>query len=176
MLRRIRLIAVIPGALITLALLWPFLAFTGLVLDPLFAELTGTAPVNGVTSVTMREERLDGILSGFSFVSALLLASFIGGLLTGGLASSFSGFNGATSAAMIPAGAFARLMIVMIPSIFEPINNPGDVYTRSENLGNMAAMSVAFCVLLPILILAGYLGGGIGDRLLRFSRSRQHAG
>ena len=52
-----------------------------------------------------------------------------------------------------------------MPWIWEPISNPGEDYTRSENLGNLLELSVVFCVVSPFAALAGFLSGRSGGRL-----------
>ena len=53
----------------------------------------------------------------------------------------------------------------MVRWIWEPISNPGEVYTRSENLGDLLMLSAIFCAVIPLVALASYLGAEAGERL-----------
>ena len=52
-----------------------------------------------------------------------------------------------------------------MPWTWEPTSNPAAVYTRSEDRNNLLELSVVLCVVLPFVILAGYLEGKLGGRL-----------
>ena len=58
----------------------------------------------------------------------------------------------------------------LVPWIWGPISNPGEVYTRSENVGNLIVVSVVFCGILPFIALAGFFEGRLGRRLRPPSR------
>ncbi len=66
--------------------------------------------------------------------------------------------NGAVSAALTALGGFAWFLGSVVRWIWEPISNPGEVYTRSENLGDLLALSAIFCAVLPFVALVRYLG------------------
>ncbi|HEX6708719.1 MAG TPA: hypothetical protein VF068_00180 [Rubrobacter sp.] len=78
------------------------------------------------------------------------------------MAAASPGPNGAVSAALTAIGAFAWLVAPLVPSMWEPISNPGKVYTVSENLGTLIALTTMFCAVLPLVVLSGYLGARAG--------------
>ena len=61
----------------------------------------------------------------------------------------------------------------LVPSIWEPINNPGEIYTVSDNLGNLLTLTAMFCAVLPFVVLAGYLGAKLGGCLRNGPRDRR---
>lgn len=93
----------------------------------------------------------------------MLLAVFLGVLLAGRIAPSSPESNGAASAG-VGAIIFACVVGPLVPWIWEPISNPGEVYARAENLNNSMVFGVGFCVVLPFVVLSGYLGGCIHGR------------
>ena len=94
----------------------------------------------------------------------LLAAFFAGSIVVGRLVATSPGLNGSVCAALVSGGGFACLAGPLIPWVWRPISNPGEVYTRSENLGNLIEVSVVFCGAFPLIVLAGYLGGRFGGR------------
>lgn len=147
------------AAAVPLALLFTFLVFSAVDLrlyEVLIAEGSGT---------TAREQALFDALSGASHLAAVLLAFFLGGLLAGRIVPSFSGLNGAVSAGLGAAAIFAYVVGPSVPWIWEPISNPGEVYTRAENLNSLMVFGVVFCVVLPFIVISGYLGGLLGGRI-----------
>lgn len=89
----------------------------------------------------------------------------------GMLVSAFSGLNGALSAAVTALGGFAFWVGPVIPPvitwIWETISNPGEVYTRADTLSKLVELSAVFCAVLPLFVLAGYVGGKVGALLRR---------
>ena len=114
---------------------------------------------------TAREQALFDALSGASHLVAALLASFLGGLLVGRVIAASPGTNGAVGAAVAGVSVFAWFVGPLVSWIWEPISNPGESYTRSDNVGTLLVVSVVFCGILPFIVLAGYLGGKLGGRL-----------
>jgi hypothetical protein len=49
--------------------------------------------------------------------------------------------------------------------MWEPISNPGEVYTVSDNVGTLLTLIAMFCAVLPFVVLAGFLGARLGGRL-----------
>ena len=161
MLRRIRWVGLVVGiaAMFLFTLLLNYSVFVMIhpyLYDTYIAEGAG---------VTAREDALFNALTGLSNLIATLLAFLLGGLVVGVLASAFAGLNGALSAAVAAFGGFALLVGPIVPWIWEPISNPGEVYTRADNLNNLLELSVIFCAVLPFVVLAGYVGGRLGARL-----------
>ena len=155
--RRVRLVSIIVGVVATCAVFWLLFLVVGL---PLFPNLypEGAIPTGFAWYVHVVRATLPPL-------GSLLLTFFLGGLASGGMASSSPGLNGASSVAVAAFGGFAWFVGPLVPWIWEPISNPGEVFTRSENVGNLIVLSVVFCAVLPFVILAGYLGGRLGGRL-----------
>ena len=128
--------------------------------DAFIAEGAGT---------TAREQATFDGISDASHLAAVLLAPFLGGLLVGRVIAASPGTNAAVGAAVGAAvaavGIFAVVMGPLVPWIWEPISNPGEAYTRSENVGNLFVVSAVFCGILPFIALAGFFGGRLGQRL-----------
>lgn len=161
---RIRWAGVALGAATTGVLAGTLLAFISLVLEPYLGTIIGTAPADGGTSVTVTEERVHGLLVGTSVVLAVLLAFFVGGLVAGRFAPLRAGLNGAVMGALIVVVPLAGLLVGIVTSALEPIENPGDVSARSENLRMLVAALVVCSGISPVFVLAGFLGGRIGRR------------
>jgi hypothetical protein len=171
MLRRIWWVGIGTGVVATCVAFWLLFFVVSL---PLFPNLypegvelpTGLAWYVHVLSATLPP------------LASWLLTFAVGGLVAGVLVSAFSGLNGALSAAVTALGGFAWFVgpaiASTIPWIWEPISNPGEVYTRAEALGELIEVSVVFCAVLPLFVMAGYVGGRVGP-LLR-SRVNQHRG
>ena len=81
----------------------------------------------------------------------------------GGVATASPGPTGAVSAALTAICAFAWSVAPLVPSMWEPTSNPGEVY--SENLGTLIALTTMFCAVLPLVVLSGYLSMRVGGRL-----------
>lgn len=140
------------------------LAFVGLVLGPQLSVLTGTEPINGVTSVTVTEERIYGLLVSVSVILAVLLSFFVGGLIAGRFALSYAGFNGAATGIIVAVVPLLWLLI-SIASVLGLVGGGGDIQGRSENLGMLGAAIVVYFILSPVVVLVGFWGGRIGGRL-----------
>jgi hypothetical protein len=95
----------------------------------------------------------------------VLIAFFLDGLLVGLVIAVYAGTNAAISAVLVAVGVFAWFLGPLVPWIWEPISNPGEVYTRSEYIGNLIEASVGFFLVFPFIALAGYFGGKLGARL-----------
>jgi hypothetical protein len=68
------------------------------------------------------------------------------------------------SAALTAFGGFAWFVGPVVPWIWEPINNPGEPYSRSENLDDVLVLGAIFCAALPLVVLASYLNAKAGER------------
>lgn len=154
----------ILGAVTTVALGAMLLAFVSLVLDPFLISITSTGQVNGVTSVTVTQERVRGFLLLVSVISAVFLALLVGGSVAGRLAATHAGLNGIVVGIVLVAVPLVWLLGSLAFVFLEPITNPGDVYTQSENLRMLGVALVVYCVVSPVFILASFLGGRIGGR------------
>ena len=166
MLQRLKWVGVFLGTAVTTLLALGLNIFVFSVVDSrlyraFIAEGAGT---------TAREQALFDGLSGASHLAAVLLAPFLGGLLVGRVIAASPGTNAAVGAAVAAVGVFAWFVGPYVPWIWEPISNPGEDYTLSENIDNLIVVSVVFCGILPFIVLAGFLGGKLGSRL-RTSRA-----
>lgn len=155
--KRIRWASIIVGVVATSATFWLLFLVVGL---PLFPNLypegaipTGTAWYVHVVRATLPP------------LASLLLTFFLGGLVSGGVTSVSWEFYGALSVAVTAFGGFAWFVGPLVPWIWEPISNPGEVFTWSDNVGNLIVLSVMFCAVFPFIVFAGYLGGRLGGRL-----------
>lgn len=147
------------AATVALALglnLFVFAVVDSLLYDTFIAEGAGT---------TAREQALFDGLSGASHLAAVLLAPFLGGLVVGRVIAASPGTDAAVGATVAAVGVFAVVAGPLVPWIWEPISNPGEAYTRSENVGNLIVVSVVFCGVLPFIALTGFFGGRLGRRL-----------
>jgi hypothetical protein len=151
-------VAVGAGVLATCVAFWLLFIVVGL---PLFTNLypegvvlpTGLAWYVHVVSATLPP------------LASWLAAFAVGGLVVGVAAHAFSGLNGALSAAVTALGGFAWWVWGLIPWVFLTPSNPGQAYTRAENVGDLIFFIVVFCVLFPFVVLAGCIGGRLGGRL-----------
>ena len=99
-------------------------------------------------------------------LSALLAACLLGGVVAGTLSPSAPGANGATAAAFgALAGSSWRLLAVLpffaLPSMVSFVNP----VTRDVEAGTLAFWAIASMAYYLLALLAGYLGGRLGDRL-----------
>jgi hypothetical protein len=162
MLRHIRWMGVGAGVVATCVAFWLLFLVVG---QPLFPNLypegvelpTGLAWYVHVVSATLPP------------LASWLLAFAVGGLAVGVLESAFQGLNAALSAAITALGGFAWWVGPVIPPVitwtWEPISNPGEVYTRADTISKLLEVSVVFCAVLSLFILAGYVGGRVGALL-----------
>jgi hypothetical protein len=105
------------------------------------------------------------ILGALRVLLSLFGIFFLGSILTGAVVSAFPGLNGVLSAAATHLGTFVWYAGGLVPWLFVTPSNPGEAYTRDENVGTLLVVAVAFCAVFPIVVLAGYLGGRLGWRL-----------
>ena len=166
---RIRWLGVVVGVAATCVAFWMLFFAMGLPLLPTYlsegVELpTGLAWYAHVVSVTVPP------------LASWLLAFALGGLVVGVVVPAFSGLNGALGAATTLFGGFAWFvgpaLVSAVPWLWEPVSNPGEIYTRADTLSKLIEISVVFCAVFPLIVLAGYVGGRVGT-LLR-GRFNQH--
>lgn len=162
--RRLRLVGVVAGIVAT------YVAnrlLSLIVRVPFFPNLypEGVIPTGFAWYVHVASATIPSLMVLFS-------TFFLGGMASGGVASASPGTNGAVGAALIAFGVFIWTVAPLVPSMWEPISNPGEVYTVSENLGNLLTLTIMFCAVLPLVVLAGYLGARLGGRLRNGLRGR----
>lgn len=156
--RRISWIAVIVGTVVALVA-----GRLTLVAMPDFYAMIAYQEGRGGTVVlsTERQMRAD-------FVQVLVLAIswslayFLGGLVAGRMASSSGGLNGMLTALLGALVGVAWFMWDVLPLVVSASLEP---LSRSEDLGNMLVLTMVFAVLLPITVLAAYIGGKLGGSL-----------
>ena len=155
--RRLGLVGVVAGVVATSVVFWLLFFIVGL---PLFPNLypEGVIPTGFAWYIHVVVATIPPLVS-------LLLTFFLGGLAAGGVASASPGPNGAVSAALTAFGGFTWFVAPLVPSMWEPISNPGEVYTVSENLGNLLTLTTMFCAVLPLVVLAGYVGACVMGRV-----------
>ena len=154
----------ILGAATTVSLAGTLLTLIGLVLDPYVRTITGTAPVDGVTSVSVVEERIHGIILGLSAFSAVLLAFFFGALLAGRFFPFHAGLNGIVMGTSIVAVPLAFLLGSIVFVLLEPTRNLDDAYIQSENLRMLTVAFIVLSLISPVAVLTGFWGGRVGER------------
>lgn len=169
MLWRIQWLGVFGGIMATCVAFWLLFFVVGLpllpTLDPEGVELpTGLAWFAHVVSATLPP------------LASWLLVFAMGGLVVGVIVPAFPGLNAALSAATTLFGGFAWFVgpavVSTVPWLWQPISNPGEVYTRADTISKLLEISVVFCAVFPLIVLAGYLGSRAGT-LLR-GRLNQH--
>jgi hypothetical protein len=95
----------------------------------------------------------------------LPLGVFLGGFVVGGVVRwPPPGLHGALSGALVAAVALAWSSASTIAILMDPVSD-----TPLDDAERFLVLAVGLCVLSPIAILAGYLGGKLGG-LLRRSR------
>jgi hypothetical protein len=153
-LRRLGLVSVVAGVVATSVAFWLIRVVVGL---PLFPNLypEGAIPTGFAWYIHV-------VLFTFPPLASLLLSFFLGGLAAGGVASATPGSNGAVSAALTGFGGFTWFVMPLLPLLWEPSGNHGEVYVLNEGLGTLIAASVTFCAVLPLVVLSGYLGARVG--------------
>ncbi len=105
------------------------------------------------------------ILGALRVLLSLFAIFFLGSVVTGAVVSAYPGLNGVVSAVATQMGTFLWYAGGLIPWIFVAPTNPGEAYTRDENVGTLLLVAVAFCAVFPVVVLAGYLGGRLGSHL-----------
>lgn len=108
-------------------------------------------------------------------LACLLLACFAAGLVAGRLAHGSPGINGALGTVLGFFGGFVWFVWGLVPWVFVKPSNPGEVFTRSDNVGTLVFLTTVFCIVLPLVALGGFFGGRLGRRLQRAERARDHA-
>lgn len=122
--------------------------------------------------VSRTEELLRGVSSGLFHLTAALFAAFCGGVVAGGSDRAYPGVRGAASAMTAALAVLLLLAAPLLLWMWDPVENPGEAYTRSETLSNLLVVGVVLCVVSPFAVLAGYLGGRFGRSFLRLVADR----
>ncbi len=156
MLGRFRPLGVIVGIVATFSLVVGMGLFLGLLIPPSFPE-------GGVPTGFERYRFI--ILGALRVLLSLFAIFFLGSVVTGAVVSAHPGLHEVISSLSTQMGTFLWYAGGLIPWIFVTPSNPGEAYTRDENVGTLLVVAVAFCVVVPIVALAGYLGGRFGGRL-----------
>jgi hypothetical protein len=154
--RGFRPLGVIVGVVATFSLVMGLGLYLGLLIPPSFPE--GAIP-------TGFEWYRFVILGALRVLLSLFAIFFVGSAVAGAVVSAYPGLNGVVSSAATHVGTFLWYAGGLIPWIFVTPSNPGEAYTRDENVGTLLVVAVAFCAVVPIVVLAGYLGGRLGGRL-----------
>jgi hypothetical protein len=165
--RRLRLPSVIAGATITVLLLFLILVFGS-------RFFPNPAP-EGVLLVGPAHQ-LRVAASVLVPLACLLLACLAGGFVAGRLAPDSPGVNGAVGTALGCLGGFVWFVWGLVPSVFVRPSNPGEVFTRSDNVGTLIFLTGAFCIAMPFVALGGFFGGRLGGRPRRRLGARRDQG
>ena len=163
-LRNVRVADVAAGVVVTTLLI---MLLETLVLPPInlyLYDLFAVERAGGAVSFTGRAWNSYMVLSTSLMLGALPVSFFVGGVSAGVMARSRPGFSGLASAIAVVVIGFVWLLATALPGLMDPISNPGEVYTRSENLQMLFLWGTAFCAVSPFALLAGYLGGKVGGR------------
>jgi hypothetical protein len=153
--RRSRLVSIIVGAATTLLFLFLVLVFGSRFFpNPMPEGVLLAGPAHYLRVATSVLVSLTCVVS----------VCFIGGYVAGWLSSGSPGINGALCTGLAFFGGFAWFIWSLVPWVFVEPSNPGEVFTRSDNVGALMFLSTAFCVALPFVALAGLLGGRLGER------------
>ncbi len=164
---RIRWVVIPMGFIATLLLASLLVATVGSVGGSYLYDTLAVQRPGGADSFTGRAWNVYMFSSTLVLLSCLLVAFFLGSAVVGRMVLAFPGLNGAVSGAAVAVAGWVWLLTSAIPPLLRPINDPGDVYTRAENLQMFLLWIVAFCIISPLGILASYLGGRLGGRLRR---------
>lgn len=163
---RLRLPGIIAGAAVTLLLLFLILVFGSRYFPnpaPEGVLLVGPAHWLRVAASVLVP------------LACLVFACVVGGAVAGRLARGFPGLNGASGAVLGVFGGFLWFVWGLIPWVFVRPSNPGEVFTRSDNVGTLLFLTMALCVALPFVALGGLVGGRRGGRPYRAQRSSDGA-
>ena len=157
---RIGWLGVIAGVAVTIALALALTYFVGSVIDPYLYSLFTVEKPGGVTSFTGRAWNNYMMLSSAVYLAVLPVAVFVGGLVVGRVVRSAPELNGVMSALVVMVAVLVWFVATVLPTVLDLISDP-----RSEDLGNLFALVVAFCVDFPLVVLASYVGGRLGGYL-----------
>ncbi len=158
---RIRWAGVAVG--LAAASLFNYLLTRYVVFAVIFPYLHGIFAVErpgGVTSFTGRNAALYDALSLLSLLATFPIALFLGGLVVGVVVSSSPGLNGAMGGAAAAVVGLAWSLANALVLLLDPVS-----YTPFDDAEKFLILTVALCVVSPIAILMGYLGGRLGGRL-----------
>ena len=152
------------GVLATAALTLLSLTLVSVVVEPFLVTVTVTAMVDGVTSVAVVEERVQGLLLGVCVLLSLFFAFFAGGAVSGRFSISSPGLNGAVMGICVVVVPFLLLAGSIVSVFLAPVTGEGDAITRSESLRMLVVALVVYSVVSPVAVSIGFWGGRTGGR------------
>jgi hypothetical protein len=174
MLRNVGIAGVAVGVAVTVLLV---LLLETIVIPPINSylyDLFAVERAGGAVSFTGGAWNRYMALSTALMLGALPVSFLLGGVSAGVAARSRPGVSGLLSAMVVVALGFAWLLATALPGVVGRTDNPGEVYTRSENLQMLLLWGAAFCAVSPLALLAGYLGGRAGGRRSRRALTNMH--
>jgi hypothetical protein len=159
---RIRWVGIILGVAAAMLFVWLLVALVDSVIIPYLHGIFAVERPGGVTSFSGRNAILYDILTLLALLSTFPLALFLGGLVVGGVVRSLPGLHGALSGAVVAAVGLAWSSANTLAILLDPVSD-----TPFDDAEKFLILTVGLCVLSPIAILAGFLGGRLGGRLRR---------
>ncbi len=166
--RRIRWTGVIVGSVVALLVGWLML----LAMPDFYTMIAWEEHPGGVGSSTTERENLATIVGGVTWAISWYGGYFVGGVVAGGMARSSAGLNGALVAVLVPVLGIITLVALMVPTLLS-IGWP--FVFEAEDLGKLFYWVVVLGVLFPISVVAAYVGGRAGPRLLARASARVDA-
>ena len=154
---RIGWLGVMAGVAVTIPLVLALTILVGSVIDPYLYDLFAVEKPGGVTSFTGKSWNNYMMLSSAFYLAVLPVAVFVGGFVVGRMVRSAPGLNGVVSALVVMVVGLVWFLATVLPTVLDLISDP-----RSEDLGNLFVLVVAFCVDFPLVALASYVGGRLG--------------
>lgn len=155
---RIRWARIVVGVAATM--LFEYLLARYLVFSMIFPYLNGIFEGSGGLAKTGTNAAIYDALSLLSLLSAFPLALFLGGLVVGLVARSSPGLNGAASGAVVVAVELAWASANTLALLLNQASG-----TPLDDAEKFLIVTVGLCVVSPIAVLMGFLGGRLGGRL-----------
>lgn len=159
MLRGVRWAGVVVGVAAAMLFVWLLVALVYSVIIPYLHGIFAVERPGGVTSFSGRNAALYDTLTLLSLLSTFPLALFLGGLVVGGVVRSSPGLHGALSGAVVAAVGLAWSSTNTIAILLDPVSD-----TPFDDAEKFLVLTVGLCVLSPIAVLVGFLGGKLGGR------------
>ncbi len=155
---RIRWAGIVVGVAATM--LFQYLLTRYLVFSMIFPYLNGIFAGSGGLARTGRNAAIYDALSLLSLLSAFPLALFLGGLVVGLVVRASPGLNGAVSGAVVVTVELAWALANTLVLLLNPASG-----TPLDDAEKFLIVTVGLCVVSPIAVLMGFLGGRLGGRL-----------
>ncbi len=171
MLTQLRWKVILMGAALTILLVVSFTLFVGAMVDPFLYDLFALENSEVKVAFTGRGWSAYTNLSLLLHLLVVLLAFFVGGALIGRVVSSSPGPNSLVGALATIGVGVGWMLVTFVPVILSTFSGSLDAYSRSENLGLLAAWVFAFCGVAALSVLASYLGGRLSGRRQNAARS-----